>query len=324
MTDPRNATNSPDPKDPFVTATQVGERKAGASAQAATGVAQPTGTTGQQAREEAGQVADTAKQQAAQVKDSAAQQAADLKDHATEQAKDVKDAALDATAQVAGTAKQEAAQVVGEARDQIQGLVDVTMGEVRNRARDGQVVLTNTLAGLTDELGSISRGEVTSGPVNQLVGELATRGEGLSAWLQAHEPEDVVVELRRFAARRPFAFLALAAGAGMVAGRLARGTREVARDEAERAEREAYRQRVAYDRQQPVQQAQATTGLPTYRTPDTTGAPSYRTVEAPGSVTGGLPQRGDRVETYGQPVVTEGYVHTTSDADLRGTEGGTR
>ena len=42
-------------------------------------------------------------------------------------------------------------------------------------------------------------------------------------WLDNHEPSDLLDEVKRFARRRPATFLALAAAAGVVAGRVTRG-----------------------------------------------------------------------------------------------------
>jgi len=184
-------------------------------------------------KQEAAAVKDTAAQQAGQVKDTVAAEAQQVKQTAADQAQALKETTVEAAAELGGTAKAEAQQVATEAVDQIRTLVDTTRTEVRSRAADGQQALTGTLAGLTDELGRITRGETTNGPVAQFAGELASRGENLTRWLQGHEPEDVLVEVRRFAARRPVAFLALAAGAGMLAGRVARGTREITRDESQ-------------------------------------------------------------------------------------------
>lgn len=163
--------------------------------------------------------------------DQAKEEAAQLGENAKLQAAEVKDTAVNATAQVADAAKQEASQVVGEARDQVRGLIDTTLGEVRGRTKDGQSAVASTIQGLASELSELTNGQTTSGPVAQFAGDLAQRGEQLSTWLQNSEPDDVLVEVRRFAARRPGTFLAIAAGAGLLAGRLARGTREVVADE---------------------------------------------------------------------------------------------
>ena len=168
--------------------------------------------------------------------DQAKQEAGQLGREAKGQAAEVKDTAVSAASQVADTAKQEATQVVGEAREQVRGLIDTTLGEVRGRTREGQGALASTLKGLTDELGKMTSGQSTSGPVAEFAGDLAQRGDRLASWLENAEPDDILGEVRRFAARRPGTFLAVAAGAGLLAGRLARGTREVIADENQRAE----------------------------------------------------------------------------------------
>lgn len=268
------------------------------------------------AKQQAGQVADTGKHEAAAVKDTAAMQAQDVKDTAVGQAQqvkdtavgqaqEVKDTAVDAAAQVGDTAKAEVQQVAGEAVDQIRNLVDTTRGEVRTRAAEGQVALTGTLASLTDELGKITRGETTSGPVAQFAGQLASRGEGLTSWLQTHEPEDVLLEARRFAARRPMAFLALAAGAGLLAGRVGRGAREISREDDVQPHRIAGQGGVTY----PADYTRTTAPYAgdyaaQPRRSHTTGYPADYTPEPTrGGYAGEFTPEGTRV--------SEGYVHTT-------------
>lgn len=158
-------------------------------------------------------------------------EAEQLGQNAKDKAAEVKDSAAAATATVADQAKQEAQQVAGEAQSQIRGLVDSTVGEFRGRASEGQTALAGTVGSLSQELQQLTRESSASGPVAQLAGDLAARGEQLAGWLEQHEPDDVLVEVRRFAARKPTTFLALAAGAGLLAGRLARGTRDLAQDD---------------------------------------------------------------------------------------------
>jgi hypothetical protein len=62
-----------------------------------------------------------------------------------------------------------------------------------------------------------------SGPMTDLAHEASRRVADFSHWLDNHEPADLLDEVRRFARRRPGTFLALAAAAGVVAGRLTRG-----------------------------------------------------------------------------------------------------
>ncbi|MEL4504414.1 hypothetical protein AAEX63_06645 [Luteococcus sp. H138] len=161
-------------------------------------------------------------------------EAEQLGQNAKQKAAEVKDTAAEATTKVTGQAKQEAQQVATEAQDQIRGLVDTTLGEVRGRASEGQTALAGTVGSLSQELQQLTRESSASGPVAQFAGDIASRGEQLASWLENHEPDDVLVEVRRFAARKPTTFLALAAGAGLIAGRLARGTRDLSQDEQQR------------------------------------------------------------------------------------------
>ena len=62
-----------------------------------------------------------------------------------------------------------------------------------------------------------------SGPMTDLAHEASRRVGEFSHWLDNHEPADLLHEVKRFARRQPVAFLALAAAAGVVAGRLTRG-----------------------------------------------------------------------------------------------------
>ena len=62
-----------------------------------------------------------------------------------------------------------------------------------------------------------------SGQMSDLAQEASRRVGEISHWLDNHEPGDVLEEVKRFARRRPATFLAIAAAAGVVAGRVTRG-----------------------------------------------------------------------------------------------------
>jgi hypothetical protein len=57
----------------------------------------------------------------------------------------------------------------------------------------------------------------------ELARQAAERTRGIATWLDEREPGALLDEVRRFARRRPGAFLAGAAIAGVLAGRLTRG-----------------------------------------------------------------------------------------------------
>jgi hypothetical protein len=56
--------------------------------------------------------------------------------------------------------------------------------------------------------------------------QAASRVRDAGHWLEKREPGQVVNEVQSFARRRPAVFLVLAAGAGLVAGRLTRGLKD--------------------------------------------------------------------------------------------------
>ena len=62
-----------------------------------------------------------------------------------------------------------------------------------------------------------------SGQMSDLAHEASRRVGEISHWLDNHEPADLLNEVKRFARRRPVAFLAIAATAGVLAGRVTRG-----------------------------------------------------------------------------------------------------
>lgn len=64
------------------------------------------------------------------------------------------------------------------------------------------------------------------GVAADLARQVASRVRDTGQWLEGRKPGQVVDEMQSFARRRPAAFLVLAAGAGLVAGRLTRGLKD--------------------------------------------------------------------------------------------------
>ncbi len=139
------------------------------------------------------------------------------------EAANVKDTAAGAASGVKEVARGEVAQVAEEAKYQTRSLVDQTRYELRGQVRNQQSNLASKLNGWASELGSMASKSDESGPMTDLAQEASRRVGEFSYWLDNHEPADLLDEVKRFARRRPGAFLALAAAAGVVAGRLTRG-----------------------------------------------------------------------------------------------------
>ncbi len=144
-------------------------------------------------------------------------------DVAKDEASNVKDQAVDSGKHVAGIAKQEAGDVATEAGRQAKDLIQQTRTEMSDQVGQQQQRLAGTVHSLAEELGSMASGGDTSGPVNDLARQGADKGSELARWLEDHEPAELLDEIRSFARRRPVAFLAGAALAGVVVGRLTRG-----------------------------------------------------------------------------------------------------
>ena len=142
---------------------------------------------------------------------------------AKSEAGNVKDTAAGAASGVKEVARGEVAHVAEEARYQTRHLMDQTRYELRGQVRNQQASLASKLNGWASELRSMAAKSDESGPMTGLAQEASRRVGEFSHWLYNHEPADLVHEVKRFARRRPGAFIALAAAAGVVAGRLTRG-----------------------------------------------------------------------------------------------------
>lgn len=146
---------------------------------------------------------------------------------AQHQAQQVKSDARHAAKDVAGTAREEAGNVKDEAVDQAKGLVSSAKEQASSQVATQQQRLAQQSRTVTEDLRRLSRGEKPeSDMVTRALSSVADRAEHFTTQLENKEPADLLQDVRRFAARRPGAFLAIAAGVGLVAGRLTRGLKD--------------------------------------------------------------------------------------------------
>jgi hypothetical protein len=135
----------------------------------------------------------------------------------------------DAAKEAAGTAKEEARNVAQAAKSEAGAVLDEAKGQVRrlavqarDQAREGvrgqHSQLVDKLRQVADELGEMA-GDGGS-PARAVVSDLSQRGRRLAAYLADRGPEGVLAEVQDFARRRPAAFLAGAAVAGFLVGRV--------------------------------------------------------------------------------------------------------
>ena len=144
-------------------------------------------------------------------------------DVAKQQAVNVASGATDAGKHVASVAGDQASHVAGEAKTQAKDLLHQTKDELTTQASEQQKRVAGGLRALSDEFGSMANKSENQGIATDLTRQAAQHAHTVASWLDDREPGQVLDEVTRFARRKPGMFLALAAGAGLVAGRLGRG-----------------------------------------------------------------------------------------------------
>jgi hypothetical protein len=136
--------------------------------------------------------------------------------------------AVDEGRRVAGVAAGEAQGVAADASQQVRSVVTEAVGQVReqldDQSRHQKDLLAGTMTTFADDLSRMS--ERGSGLAADVAHEVADRAYALSRHLDGRAPTELLDDVRRFARQRPGTFLVGALAAGMVAGRLLRGTKD--------------------------------------------------------------------------------------------------
>jgi hypothetical protein len=127
---------------------------------------------------------------------------------------------------VAGVAQEEAGQVAAEAKEQVRSLIDQAKSQLSEQGGVQRDRLVQTLTTLGDDLDRMAAQSGGSGMATDLARQAAGRVRDLSNRIDGREPSQILDDVRGFARRRPGAFLLGALGAGVVAGRIARGAKE--------------------------------------------------------------------------------------------------
>lgn len=144
-------------------------------------------------------------------------------DVAKERAAAVGQGAADAGQHVAAVAKDQVVQVSAEAGRQVKDLVSQAQGQLAEQAGVQQQKLVSGLQSLRDELTSMAQNADQPGVGSDLARQAAERTGNIAGWLDGREPAALLDDVTTFARRRPGAFLAIAGGIGLLAGRLTRG-----------------------------------------------------------------------------------------------------
>lgn len=149
-----------------------------------------------------------------------------------DRAADLGHGAVQAGQQAADAAREQASNVTAEARRQGKDLIRQAQGQLMEQAARQQQRLAEELRGMSDELSAMASGPDRSGVAADLADQAAGTTRNVAQWLDEREPGQLLQEVKTFARQRPGIFLAVAAGAGLLAGRLTRGLVAEAHDQA--------------------------------------------------------------------------------------------
>ena len=147
-----------------------------------------------------------------------------------DQATDLANSSVQAGKHVGDVAREQASGVAAESGRQGRNLVEQAQGQLHEQAAGGQQRIAQKLLSLSDELRSMTE-NANQGVAVDVTQQAASRVREAGHWLEKREPRQVVNEVQSFARRRPAVFLVLAAGAGLVAGRLTRGLKDATADD---------------------------------------------------------------------------------------------
>ena len=145
-----------------------------------------------------------------------------VKDAVKDEAGDVARTAKDSAQNVAETAKTEAANVASEVKSNAKDLLSQARTDLTHQAGAQQQKVASGLRSISDELHAMARASDQPGVASDLVRQAADRSSSVASWLDGRDPGSLLDEVKSFARQRPGTFLLLAAGAGVLAGRLGR------------------------------------------------------------------------------------------------------
>lgn len=136
---------------------------------------------------------------------------------------------------VAEVTKDETKAVASETGRQARRLAEEARRELRDQAAVQQIRVAGGLRSVGGELSRMADGSTEPGVAADVVREAGRRVDGVARWLDERDPGSLLHEVKMFARRRPGVFLAIAVGAGVVAGRLTRALATPSDDEGREA-----------------------------------------------------------------------------------------
>jgi hypothetical protein len=156
---------------------------------------------------------------------------------ARQEAADVGRTVADSGGQVAQTAGQQVRRVAAETSEQARDLLNEGRQQVTEQARQGQQKAASSLHTIADQLEEMRANSDDSGLAPEMVRQAAGHARRAASWLEDRQPGDLLNEVRAFARRKPGVFLAGAALAGVLVGRLTRGAVDAQSDDSDQRRR---------------------------------------------------------------------------------------
>jgi hypothetical protein len=123
---------------------------------------------------------------------------------------------------VAGVAGDELGNVAHKAKTAARGFFDETRHQLTEQASHQQRRASGSLRTTGDQLVGMAQSAESDGVATGIIRTIGERTRDAASWLDQREPADLVHEVRSFARRHTGAFLLIAVGVGVVAGRLTR------------------------------------------------------------------------------------------------------
>ncbi|MDQ1624120.1 MAG: hypothetical protein QOH19_2538 [Actinomycetota bacterium] len=147
-----------------------------------------------------------------------------------EEAANVAGQAAGSAQNVAQTAKAEAANVASEVKTNARDLLQQAKSDLTSQAGVQQEKAAAGIRSISSQLHAMAEAPEQQGVASDLIRQAADRSASVASWLENRDPGSLLHEVKSFARQRPAAFLLLAAGAGMLAGRLGRSLQAGAPD----------------------------------------------------------------------------------------------
>ncbi len=126
---------------------------------------------------------------------------------------------------VVGTAKAEAGAVAHEAKNQVKDLYHQSRSQLMEQATAQQQRVADGLRSVGGELNTMAD-QSEGGVASDLVRQASTVVQGVAGWIGDRDPGSLLGEVKSYARAKPGTFIAVAALAGLVAGRLTRALSE--------------------------------------------------------------------------------------------------